>query len=105
VDSVEPVHEQARRSQAVVDEFDIGEPEPGMGGRAEEEALVFHEVRVFRRVELQDVGACRALDRHVGHLARDLVLHARQGGPVRLLTNGLSEQVGEHDLTEVVDDP
>src|ERR1019366_8965088 len=78
-------------------------PEPGMGGRTEEEMLVLDEMRKFRRVELQDVGACPPLDWHVEHLARYLVLDARQSCPIGLIANCLREQLGEDNGAEVVD--
>ena len=81
----------------------IGKSQPGVCGCAEEEVLVFHQVREFRWVELEDVGARPALDGHVQHLAGNLVLHAWQGNAIRLLSDCLGEQVGEDDLAEIID--
>jgi hypothetical protein len=85
-------------------QFHVGEPEPGPCSCPEEEVLIFHQVREFRQVKLQDVGACATLDWRVQHLARDLVLHAGQSSPIRLLADSLGEQVGEDDVIEVIDD-
>jgi hypothetical protein len=52
---VESVHKQARLSHLVINQLHFGSPEPGSGGCAEEEVLVFHKMRNFGRIQLQDV--------------------------------------------------
>src|ERR1700685_1896855 len=99
---VEPAHKKAWRSQLVMHQFHIGESQPRVCGRPEEEVLVFHEVREFRWVELEDVGTRPALDWHVQHLAGDLVLHAWQGDAIRPLPNCLGKQISEYDLAKIV---
>ena len=53
--SVESMHEQAWLTGLVMDQFNLGEPESRPGGCAEEEILVFYEMRKLRRVQLQNV--------------------------------------------------